>query len=133
MIKNKHNYKLSEEDKQYITTSYFLNRSKDNIQRLCDTYSISKRTVYDLVNKEKSKEYIEKSVTESKANFTKKIDLLITKALDKIDEKLEDGDIDKTTLRDLSIMVGTLYDKSRLEQNLSTSNNAIEINIKVEK
>lgn len=133
MIKGKHNYKLSDDDKHNIVLSYYLNRSKDNLNKLCNEYDISRRTIYYLVKDEESKKFIEQRITESKTNFTKRIDLIIDNALNKIDEKLESGDIDKTTLKDLSIMIGTLYDKARLENNLSTENKAIEINIRVEK
>jgi hypothetical protein len=61
--------------------------------------------------------------------FTKKSELIINKALNKINNNIDAGDINN---RDLITITGILYDKTRLEQNLSTSNNSIQINIKVE-
>ena len=40
---------------------------------------------------------------------------------------------DRATLSQLSTTLGILYDKSRLENNLSTENKSININIKIEK
>ena len=74
---------------------------------------------------------IEKSITEAKPEFTKRVNEIIEKLLNRIDYEIENGD--KITLSQLSTTLGILYDKSRLENNLSTSNNSININIKVEK
>jgi hypothetical protein len=50
---------------------------------------------------------------------------------DRMEKQLQEDD--KITLSQLSTTLGIMYDKSRLENNLSTSNNSININIKVEK
>lgn len=128
--KNKHNYKLSEEDKQSIVLEYYLNKNKHNIDVLLDKYSISKRTLYNIIHNEKYQEQVNNYITECKKNFTKKSTILIDKALDKINDKIEENN---ASMKDLTTTLGILYDKNRLENNLSTSNNSININIKVEK
>ena len=44
-------------------------------------------------------------------------------------DKIEDNDVNT---KDLVTAIGVLYDKNRLENNQSTSNNSININIKIE-
>lgn len=127
--KTKHNYKLTQEDKQAILLEYLLNRKKENIDTICNKYGISNRYLYTIVNDKKNKEIVNSYITECSKNFTKKSKLIIDKALNTINEKIEEGD---ASIRDLTILTGTLYDKTRLEDNLSTSNNSISINIKVE-
>lgn len=132
MIKDKHNYKLSENERKEITLSYYLDRSNNNVKDICDKYSISRTTLYDIVKKKENKELARQSIIDSSPNFTKRIENILNTSLTKIENKLASDDMDKTTYRDIAIMFGTLYDKSRLEKNLSTENKAIEINIKVE-
>ena len=130
MIKVKHNYKLSDEDKQQIIVEYYLNRRKENVQDLCRRFDISDRTLYSLVKSDKGKEILEQHIIESKKNFSKKLDIILNKAINGLNERLEEEDIKAL---DYAKILGITYDKSRLENNLSTSNNAININIKVEK
>ena len=56
--------------------------------------------------------------------------MIIDKAINQLNEKIEDGD---ANIKDLTTTIGILYDKNRLEQNLSTSNNSININLKIER
>lgn len=126
----KHNYKLSEEDKQSIVLDYYLNRSKENIQDLCNRYNISTRRVYQLVKDEKYQKEVNNYITECKNNFTKKTTILINNAIDKLQDKIQNED---ANIKDLTTTIGILYDKNRLEQNLSTSNNSININLKIER
>jgi transposase-like protein len=130
MIKGKHNYKLSDEDKQQIIVEYYLNRRKENVQDLCRRFDISDRTLYSLVKSDKGKEILEQHIIESKKNFSKKLDIILNKAINGLNERLEEEDIKAL---DYAKILGITYDKSRLENNLSTSNNSININIKVEK
>lgn len=135
MKKNtKHAYKLSEYDKQAIILDYYLNRSKTNVSDICNKYSISESWLYRLVKSEQGKKALEQSIIQNKDNFTKKVDLLIDKALEEIAKKLNDEEyMKKANVKDISVMIGTLYDKARLEQNLSTNNSSINIRIQVEK
>lgn len=126
----KHNYKLTEEDKKSIVLEYTFNRHKENIYSICQKYDISDRYLYDIVNNPKYSDIVEKHIKECSKNFGKKTKLLIDKALNQLNEKLEKGEI---SARDLTILTGTLYDKSRLEDNLSTSNSSFNININIDK
>lgn len=128
--RNKHNYKLTEEDKQLITLDYYLNRSNSNIQDICNKYNITSQTIYNIVKQEKYQKQLNNYITETRKNFSKKTSILIDKAIDKLEDKI---DKDDANIKDLTTTIGILYDKNRLENNLSTSNNAISINIKVEK
>lgn len=122
--------KLTEEQRKEILLSYKLDNSKANISKLCTDYNITRQTIFNIAKSNLNNE-IEKDITEAKSNFTKRANEIIKLLLDKIEEKALNDD--KTTLSQLSTTLGILYDKSRLENNLSTSNNAININIKVEK
>ena len=64
-------------------------------------------------------------------DFSKRVEELIQLTLGRIEKELQEGE--KITLSQLSTTLGILYDKSRLEKNLSTSNQDICINIKIEK
>ena len=130
MINNKHNYKLTEEDKQQIIIEYYLNRRKEKVRDLCDRFNVSETTVYSLVKSNKGKELLEQHITESKKNFSKKLDLILDKAINGLNNKLDNEDVKAL---DYAKILGITYDKSRLENNLSTSNNEIKISIKVEK
>lgn len=128
--KNKYNYKLTEEDKQHITLEYYLNRQTSNVEDICSKYNISTRRLYQIVKDEKYKKELNDYITECKNNFSKKTTMIIDKAINQLNEKIEDGD---ANIKDLTTTIGILYDKNRLEQNLSTSNNSININLKIEK
>ena len=133
VIPYKHNYKLSDEDKHNIVLEYTLNKNKTTIDNICKKYEISPKTMYTILNQYNQKEkneIVENSIKEYKKNFTKTANLIINKALNKINNQLEsDKDIN---LNQLSTTIGILYDKTRLEDNLSTSNNSININIKID-
>ena len=122
--------KLTEEQRKEIIISYRLDNSKANISKLCSDYNITKQTIFNIAKSDISKE-IDRDIIEAKGNFTKRANEIIKLLLDKIEEKALNDD--KTTLSQLSTTLGILYDKSRLENNLSTNNSSININIKVEK
>lgn len=121
--------KLNDKQREEIITSYLLDNSKSNIQRICNDYNITKQYIFKLAKTDKRKE-IEKSIKENKNEFTKKTNEIIVRLLDRIEEEVVKGD--KITLSQLSTTLGILYDKSRLENNLSTDNKALQINIKIE-
>jgi len=128
--RDKYNYKLTDEDKQSIVLEYYLNRTKQSIKELSNKYNVSTRRLYQIIKDEKYQKEVNNYITECKNNFTKKTTILIDKAIDKLQDKL---DTDDPNIKDLTTTIGILYDKNRLENNLSTSNNSISINIKVEK
>lgn len=130
IVKKKHNYKLSEEDKKQIVIEYYLNRSKESVEDICRRFDITNRRLYQLVKSNDGREILEQHIIESKSNFTKTLDLILEKTAKGLQEKLDKEDIKAL---DYAKILGITYDKSRLEHNLSTSNNSININIKVEK
>lgn len=122
--------KLSDEQREELKLEYKLDNTKTNLKRLIDKYGISERRLFQIV-KEDFQEETKKSIIKQEYNFSKRAETIIQKALDRIEKMIEEDD--KVTLSQLSTTLGILYDKSRLENNLSTSNNSININIKVEK
>lgn len=128
--KHKHNYKLDAEDKKTIMIEYLLNRKKDNVLNLCSRYNISKTTFYNIVKSKEGQELLDKHITNNKRNFTKKLDIILDKTYERLNDALDN---DVISARDLSIIGATTYDKLRLENNLSTENKSINININIEK
>lgn len=122
--------KLTKEQTQDLILDYTLDNSKKNAKRLIDKYGISERRLYQIIKDNKSKE-IEQSITDNASDFSKRANKIIQMVFDRLEKQLQEDD--KATLSQLSTTLGILYDKSRLENNLSTSNNSININIKVEK
>lgn len=123
-------HKLTKTEQKEILASYKLDNSKSNINKLCHDYDITKQTIFNLAKSDAVKD-IEQSITEQEGEFTKRVAELIKLTMDRIEKELQEGE--KITLSQLSTTLGILYDKSRLEKNLSTSNNSINIHIKVEK
>lgn len=127
--KEKYNYKLTQDDIKDIMLYYYLDNTKQTRQEILDKYNISKEYYYRLVKNENNKKLIEKDINEKRQMFTKKSEIIIDKALNTINKNIDNGDINN---KDLITITGILYDKTRLENNLSTSNNSININIKIE-
>jgi hypothetical protein len=131
--KEKHSNKLSEEDKKNIITQYLLDRSKENQELLCTKYNITRQYIHKLtksISDTKRQEIIDNSIKEYNEEFTKKTKVILFKILDRINKELENTD--KIALSQLTTSYGILYDKMRLNENLSTSNNSIKIDIKIE-
>lgn len=127
---NKRTHKLSQEDVRDIMLYYYLDNTKQTRQEILDKYNISKEYYYRLIKNEKNKELIEKYITEQRQLFTKKSEVIIDKALNKINKKIDNEEV---KAKDLITITGILYDKTRLENNLSTNNSSININLKIEK
>lgn len=130
--KYKHNYKLQSQDIAEIMTEYLLDKSTSNVERLIKKYNISRSRFYQVVRDKRNKELLEESIKKNRQNFTKKCDAIINKALQRLNQELENPDVD-ININQLTTTLGILYDKSRLEDGLSTSNQAIQINIQVDK
>lgn len=133
---NKYNYKLTEEDKKAILIDYYISNRKDNIMNICNKYHISKSYLYEMINKyKKNNTYysiVEKEINKSRQNLTKQVDALLMKTLSRLNTEIEKDDKD-INISQLSTMFGILYDKNALEQGKATSNNAFNINIKIDK
>lgn len=123
-------HKLTETEQKEIITQIKLDNSKTNVARISKEYDITERQIYKLAKSDMAKD-IEQSITSHNEEFSKRVEKLIKLTMDRIEKELKEGD--KMTLSQLSTTLGILYDKSRLENNLSTSNNEIKISIKVEK
>ena len=126
---NKKTHKLTQEDVRDIMLYYYLDNTKSTLKEVLNKYNISKEYYYRLVKKEDNKKLIDNYITENRKLFTKKSELIIDKALNKINKNIDSGEVNN---KDLITITGILYDKTRLENNLSTQNNAISINIKIE-
>lgn len=122
--------KITEEQRKELVLEYRVDNSKTNIKRLADKYNITERRLFQIVKEDKNKEIVQ-NITESKDYFTKRANEIIKLAMDRIEQEILNGD--KVSLSQLSTTLGILYDKSRLENNLSTSNNEVKISIKIEK
>ena len=127
---NKRTHKLSQEDVRDIMLYYYLDNTKQTRQEILDKYNISKEYYYRLIKNEKNRKLIEKYITEQRQLFTKKSEIIIDKALNKINSKIDNEEV---KAKDLITITGILYDKTRLENNLSTNNSSININLKIEK
>ena len=121
--------KLNEEQRKEVIASYLLDNSKSNIQKICNDYNITRQYIFKLAKSDAAKE-VKSSIDSTKSQFTKRTNEIIKLLLDRIEQEVVNGD--KITLSQLSTTLGILYDKSRLESNLSTDNKAININIKIE-
>lgn len=128
-MNNKKCYKLNKEDKKAIMLAYKLDNSKENIQALCNKYNITRQTIWN-ISKSKDQD-IEKSIKEYQESFTKKANKIIDALLDRVYEQATNKE-EKIQLSQIVTSIGILYDKTRLNENLSTSNNSININIKIE-
>ena len=124
--------KLTENQRKEIIQICSINNSKENIKRVADEYNITTRYIYKLLKQDKCNELANTSILSNNGEFTKRANEIIKLAFDRIEEKLQKED-SKDTLSQLSTLIGIMYDKSRLENNLSTDNKAISINIKIEK
>lgn len=131
-------HKLTKTEQKEILELYKLNNSKKAIAKIVHDYDITEQQIFNIVKKAKENETlfkgnddIEQSIIQQKNDFSKRVEELIKLTMDRIEKELQEGE--KITLSQLSTTLGILYDKSRLEKNLSTSNNSINIHIKVEK
>ncbi|MBQ6628569.1 MAG: hypothetical protein IJI98_11200 [Methanosphaera sp.] len=127
---HKQTHKLTEEDKKDILLYYYLDNTRSTLKELLQRYNISEQYYYRLVKNKNNLKLIEEDITERRKLFSKKSELMIDKILNKVNSKIDNED---ASIKDLITSLGILYDKTRLENNLSTSNNSISINIKVEK
>ena len=109
---------------------YYLDNTRATREEILNKYNISESYYYRLIKDKKNIELINKDITESKQLFSKKTEIIINKILNKVNNKVDTED---ASIKDLITSMGILYDKNRLEQNLSTSNNSIQINLQIEK
>lgn len=100
--------------KSYVKTDSFNATAKET--------GVNPKTCKKIVE-ENPKEYMDE-----KEKFIETTTRLLNKALDKLDKGLDKEDI---PINNLTTAIGTLYDKRALAKGESTSNEAMEINVKV--
>lgn len=127
----KKSFRLSEQDKKNIAALYYLNRSDQSVQEIAKKYNITRRYVYKLIKQKENDPETKKYIIQSTQEFTKKNKIIMQQIQDAMLEKLK-VDPDAVSFQQLATSYGILYDKTRLEENLSTSNNSIKIDIKIE-
>jgi ribosomal protein S24E len=123
--------RLNDADKKNIAALYYLNRSDQSVQEIAKKYGITRRYVYKIINNRKDDPETQKYIIQSTQEFTKKNKIIMQQIQDAMLEKLK-VDPDAVSFQQLATSYGILYDKTRLEENLSTSNNSININIKID-
>ena len=131
LVREKHNYKLQPSDLAEIMTEYLLDHSCANVERLAHKYNISRQRIYQIVKDKRNKDLLEESIKKNRKNFTKKCDVIINKALKRLNNEL-DNQNSEININQLTTALGILYDKSRLEDGLSTANQELHINIKID-
>ena len=106
-----------------MATYYTSNNYTETARQL----GLPKTTVFDTVEKNKDKPEFELLRTKTRTKFGDKFEKIINKALERLDREIDEQD--KIPVSQLSTVVGTLYDKNRLENNESTENTNQTINI----
>lgn len=92
----------------------------DNMNEVSRTLSIPYTTVFDTIKRNQDKEEFVKLREETRKQFSNKATRIIDKALDRIDKELDEQDT--IPVNQLSTVVGTLFDKVRLDKGQSTEN-----------
>lgn len=127
--KYKHNYKLTEDDQKEICLNYMFHKP---IEATLNQFQISEQTYYAVVRKHKKNDYaiLDEDIKKLRRNFSKKTSLLIDKLLAKLEDQIEGND--DINISQITTSLGILYDKQALAEGTSTSNQAVNINIKID-
>lgn len=115
---------LDNETVYKIMASYF---NTNNVSETARELDLPNTTVNDTVNRNIDKPEFVKLREEKKKKFSAKFEKIIDKALTRLEQEIDLQD--KIPVSQLSTVVGTLYDKNRLENNESTENTNQTINI----
>ena len=110
-----------------IMLSYFVT---NNFSETARQLNIPITTVENIYKKNKDKPEFVKLCNEKKDEFSEKATRLIDKALDRLEEVLDDKS-EKIPINNLSTTIGTLYDKRALAKGESTENTKFSVDIKV--
>ena len=108
---------LDNETVYKIMASYFTTNNYTETARQLD---IPIRTVADIVVRNQDKPEFAQLRKEKQKKFGDKFEHIINKALDRLSKEIDEQD--KIPVSQLSTVVGTLFDKNRLEQGQSTEN-----------
>lgn len=115
---------LDNETVYKIMASYF---STGNYTETSRQLGIPLNTVYDTVERNINKpEFVDLQI-KTRKKFSKKFENILDKAINRLDKELDE----QTTIpvNQLSTVIGTIYDKNRLEQGESTENTKQTITI----
>lgn len=98
-----------------------------NFTDVSNELDVPESTVRDIVNNNKDKPEFAELRDKTRRKFSKDFERIIDKAIKRLDREIDEQD--KIPVSQLSTVVGTLYDKNRLENNESTENTNQTINI----
>ena len=115
---------LDNETVYKIMASYFTTNSYTETGK---QLNIPINTVEDIVKRNIEKPEFIKLHNEKRQKFSAKFEKIINKALDRLDREIDEQE--KIPVSQLSTVVGTLYDKNRLDNDESTENTNQTINI----
>lgn len=115
---------LDNETVYEIMASYFMT---NNYTETARQLNIPIRTVADIVVRNQDKPEFTQLRKEKQKKFGDKFEHIINKALDRLSKEIDEQD--KIPVSQLSTVVGTLFDKNRLEQGESTENTSQTIKI----
>ena len=107
-----------------IMQLYFIT---DNMNEVSRSLNIPYTTVFDTIKRNQDKEEFVKLRQETRKQFSNKATRIIDKALNRIDKELDEQDT--IPVNQLSTVIGTLFDKVRLDKGESTENTNQTINI----
>lgn len=115
---------LDNETVYKIMASYY---ATNNYTETARQLGLAKTTVFDIVEKNKDKEEFVQLRTKIQNKFSEKFENILNKAINRLDKELDE----QTTIpvNQLSTVIGTIYDKNRLENNESTENTTQTIKI----
>ena len=99
----------------------------DNMNEVSRSLNIPYTTVFDTIKRNQDKEEFVKLRQETRKQFSNKATRIIDKALNRIDKELDEQDT--IPVNQLSTVIGTLFDKVRLDKGESTENTNQTINI----
>lgn len=98
-----------------------------NFTDVSNELDVPESTVRDIVNNNKDKPEFAELRDKTRRKFSKDFEEIIDLAVNRLKQEIQEQD--KIPVSQLSTVVGTLYDKNRLENNESTENTNQTINI----
>ena len=104
--------------------------STNNYSETARQLNIPVKTVEEIYKRNIEKEEFTKLRNEKKEEFVEKADRIINKALNRLEQSLDD-EKNSIPVNNLSTVIGTLYDKRALAKGESTANSKFEVEIKV--
>ena len=111
---------INTETKAKVVASYALTNSYNKTAK---EFGISDKTVKKIVEKNP------KLYEQKKEDFIKKADIIINKAMDKLEKEIDKGSV---PANHLATIIGTMYDKRALAKGESTNNDSITIKMSEE-